>query len=117
MVGRSPLGCDETSRNSARGGGSSSDLRRALAALGFSSSALSLMFTLGTALGAGFGGAIVALADQGVIRLVAAVAAVNGLMIAVAIGAVALGFRVPSRAERVGRSSAPSGAPVPIEHP
>lgn len=84
---------------------------------GFSSSALSLMFTLGTALGAGFGGAIVALADQGVIRLVAAVAAVNGLMIAVAIGAVALGFRVPSRAERVGRSSAPSGAPVPIEHP
>ena len=38
---------------------------------GFSSSAFQLMFTLGTAFGAGIGGAIVAVADSGALELAA----------------------------------------------
>lgn len=82
---------------------------------GFSSSALSLMFTLGTALGAGFGGVIVALGDRGVIELAAALAAVNALMLVVAIGAVAIALRVPARG--TGAAGHAGHVGMPIEHP
>ena len=62
---------------------------------GASSAAIQLMFTLGTALGAGVGGAVVALADAGTMDLVAAVATVNGIMAAVAVAGVLVGSRVP----------------------
>ena len=81
---------------------------------GFSSAALQLMFTLGTALGAGAGGAIVALADAGVLGLPAAVGLVDGLMGLVALAAVLIALRVP----RTPAAHAPRAAtPVPLEHP
>jgi predicted MFS family arabinose efflux permease len=85
---------------------------------GFSSSALSLMFTLGTALGAGFGGAFVALADSESIDLVTAIAAVNAIMFVAALAAVAIGFRVPRNgaAAPAGHGAAQS-AGRPLEHP
>jgi len=64
---------------------------------GVSSAALQLMFTLGTAFGAGAGGAVVALADAGTIDLVVALATVNAAMALVAIGALLIGRRVPAR--------------------
>jgi len=87
---------------------------------GFSSSALSLMFTLGTALGAGFGGAIVALADRGAIDLVTALSAVNAGMLVAACAAVAIGFRVPRSGVAAPADQARARAaavPVPLEHP
>jgi hypothetical protein len=81
---------------------------------GFSSAALQLMFTLGTALGAGAGGAIVALADAGTISLTNAVGLVDGLMLLVALAAVAIALRVPrSPAERA--HTGPIA--IPLEHP
>ncbi|MGZ8512172.1 MAG: MFS transporter [Candidatus Limnocylindria bacterium] len=64
---------------------------------GFSSAALQLMFTLGTALGAGVGGAVVAIADAGVIGLPAALAIVYGMTAAVAILAALVSQRAPAR--------------------
>ncbi len=85
---------------------------------GFSSSALALMFTLGTALGAGLGGSVVALADVGALDLVTAIALVNGVMVAAALGAVAIGLRVPRHGvgSAGNRSHAPA-AGLPLEHP
>jgi MFS family permease len=81
---------------------------------GFSSSALQLMFTLGTALGAGAGGAIVALADAGTLALPTAVGLVDGLMALVAVAAFVIALRVPgSPAPHATR--APTA--VPLEHP
>ncbi|HEX9609219.1 MAG TPA: MFS transporter [Candidatus Limnocylindria bacterium] len=64
---------------------------------GFSSSALQLVFTLGTALGAGVGGAVVAVADAGVIDLATALAIVYGITAGVALLAALIAQRVPSR--------------------
>jgi MFS family permease len=64
---------------------------------GVSSAALQLMFTLGTAFGAGVGGAVVALADAGTLDLVTALAIVNAGMVVVALLAVAVARRVPAR--------------------
>ena len=85
---------------------------------GFSSSALALMFTLGTAFGAGIGGSVVAVADRGELELTAAVVIVNGVMILAAIGAVALSLRVPRRgaASRTPPAHA-QAAGLPLEHP
>ena len=86
---------------------------------GFSSAALQLMFTLGTAFGAGIGGAIVALADDGVIDLSQAVGLVDAVMIAVAIVAVVVSTRVP-RTDPRSHGAAPREsvrAAVPLEHP
>ena len=86
---------------------------------GFSSAALQLMFTLGTAFGAGIGGAIVALADDGVIDLSQAVGLVDTVMIAVAIVAVVVSTRVP-RTDPRSHGAAPREsvrAAVPLEHP
>ena len=81
---------------------------------GFSSAALQLMFTLGTALGAGAGGAIVALADAGVLSLPTAVGLVDGLMLIVALAAVAVALRVPS-VPAVRAPTRPMA--IPLEHP
>ena len=70
---------------------------------GASSAAIQLMFTLGTAFGAGAGGAVVALADAGALDLVPALAIVNGIMAVVALAGVAVAARVPS-------GPAPAGA-------
>ncbi|HEX7173337.1 MAG TPA: MFS transporter [Candidatus Limnocylindria bacterium] len=63
---------------------------------GASSAAIQLMFTLGTAFGAGAGGAVVALADAGVLDLVTALAIVNGIMAMAGLAGVAVATRVPS---------------------
>jgi hypothetical protein len=81
---------------------------------GFSSSALQLMFTLGTAFGAGVGGAIVALADAGTLPLTAAVGIVDALMVAVALGGIAIGSRVPAAPAEGARSAMRA---MPLEHP
>jgi MFS family permease len=84
---------------------------------GASSAALQLMFTLGTAFGAGIGGAIVALADAAVLDLVAAVAIVDGLMVAVALAGVAMAWRIPARSVRAAAPTGRvSGIPTPPGH-
>jgi MFS family permease len=85
---------------------------------GFSSSAMQLMFTLGTAFGAGIGGAIVAVAEGGLLELSPAIGIVYGLMLVVAILTVGVSLRVPR-----GPSDRPAGIELPIpsgaplEHP
>jgi MFS family permease len=64
---------------------------------GVSSAALQLMFTLGTAFGAGAGGAVVALAESGAMELRTALWIVNAGMALVALLAVGVGRRVPAR--------------------
>jgi MFS family permease len=84
---------------------------------GFSSAALQLMFTLGTAFGAGIGGAIVALADSGTLDLPPALGLVNAVMFIAGLFAVAISLRVP----RSPLTGAPRGtmvpARIPLEHP
>jgi MFS family permease len=67
---------------------------------GASSAALQLMFTLGTAFGAGIGGAIVALADAGLVPLAVAVAIVDGVMAAMAVIGLLAARRIPARSPR-----------------
>ncbi|HUF06536.1 MAG TPA: MFS transporter [Candidatus Binatia bacterium] len=83
---------------------------------GFSSAALQLMFTLGTAFGAGVGGAIVALADTGALGLAPAIGIVNAVMLGAGILAAAISLRVP-RAPAVGQPRDSSVPAVPLEHP
>jgi MFS family permease len=81
---------------------------------GFSSSALQLMFTLGTAFGAGVGGALVAVADAGTISLASAIGIVDALMLAMALVAVVISFRVPSGPDATRTAVLePSAAEVP----
>jgi len=78
---------------------------------GFSSSALQLMFTLGTALGAGVGGAVVAVADAGAISLPSAIGIIHAVMVVVAAVAVAVSLRVPhGPSNDPGRSLMSTGA-------
>lgn len=83
---------------------------------GISSAALQLMFTLGTAFGAGLGGAIVALADAGHVALPTAVGAVDGIMLVAGVLAGLVALRVPAApADRPARvTSTPT---VPLERP
>ena len=86
---------------------------------GFSSSALQLMFTLGTAFGAGVGGAIVATADAGVIPLATSIGILDAVMVLMAVAAVAVSFRVPrgpaaAAATEVERPA--PAVPLPLEH-
>lgn len=84
---------------------------------GFSSSALQLMFTLGTAFGAGVGGAFVAMADAGSITLPTAIGLVDAVMVAMAVAAVAVSLRVPAGpSARVAMAGAPAPSAVPVEH-
>ena len=86
---------------------------------GHSSSALQLMFTLGTAFGAGVGGAIVAVADAGTIPLVSAIGLIDALMVAMAIVAVAVSLRVPrGPSDRPDVVRTPHGvSAMPMERP
>jgi MFS family permease len=84
---------------------------------GFSSAALQLMFTLGTAFGAGIGGAVVAVSEAGALGLAPAIGIVFAIMALVAVLAVMMAWRVPR-----GPSEQPVAAerPVlgaPLEHP
>jgi MFS family permease len=83
---------------------------------GISSAAIQLMFTLGTAFGAGVGGAVVAMADAGTIGLVAAIAIVNVIMVAVTVGAVLVGGRVPQRPSDPTAVTGPGHATGVLEH-
>ena len=84
---------------------------------GISSAALQLMFTLGTAFGAGVGGAVIALADAGTLELTGALGIVNAMMLVVAVAAVLVALRVPPRpSPSVAASDLARGA-VPLEHP
>jgi MFS family permease len=84
---------------------------------GISAAALQLMFTLGTAFGAGVGGAVIALADAGTLELSGALGIVNALMLIVAIGAVFVSLRVPPRpSPSAVTAELPHGA-APLEHP
>ncbi len=65
---------------------------------GFSSAAIQLMFTLGTAFGAGIGGAVVALVDAGTLEFARALGIVDGIMLVVAAFGFAVAWRVPARA-------------------
>jgi MFS family permease len=67
---------------------------------GASSAALQLMFTLGTALGAGVGGALVALSEARLFSLQIAIALADGVMVAAVLLVVLLARRVPARAPR-----------------
>ena len=84
---------------------------------GMSSAALQLMFTLGTALGAGVGGAIVALADAGTLPLATALAFVNAVMIAAAVAAFLVAFRVPARPATAAPRPAGGGLAAGVEQP
>ncbi len=82
---------------------------------GASSSALQLMFTLGTALGAGAGGALVALSQAGLYSLGGAIALADGLMVVAALLVALLARRVPARApsqtgRHQSRVASPAGA-------
>ena len=86
---------------------------------GFSSAALQLMFTLGTAFGAGVGGAVVALAEAGTIPLTSAIGIVDAVMLGMAVIAIAISLRVPigpSARSTVVERPASVGA-LPLEHP
>ena len=83
---------------------------------GFSSSAVQLMFTLGTALGAGVGGAVVALSDTGIISLRSALAVVFGIMAVVALLTVTVSLRVPRGPADMKAPRRPLTA-APLEHP
>jgi MFS family permease len=78
---------------------------------GRSSAALQLMFTLGTAFGAGTGGALVAMADAGVVPLPVALGGVNGLMAAVALLGLVVAWRVPPGRPRRRQDAVVSRAP------
>jgi MFS family permease len=84
---------------------------------GASSASLQLMFTLGTAFGAGAGGAVVALADRGALELVQALGAVDAVMVAVAIGAMLAALRVPRRPAPRTDAQAASAPSVPAVEP
>ncbi|MDQ2941421.1 MAG: MFS transporter, partial [Chloroflexota bacterium] len=83
---------------------------------GASSAALQLMFTLGTALGAGTGGALIALSEAGLFSLQTAIALADIVMVAAVLLVVLLARRVPARAPRPavarqeGRVASPAGA-------
>jgi MFS family permease len=82
---------------------------------GSSSASIQLMFTLGTAFGAGVGGAIVALADAGTMDLVPALGLVDVIMVVAAVGAVLVALRVPARPAPLGTAAAPPRTGV-LEH-
>ena len=85
---------------------------------GFSSSALQLMFTLGTAFGAGVGGAVVALADAGTIPLPSAIGLLDLVMLVMSVAAIAVSLRVPRgpSARSTVTEIPASASALPLEH-
>ena len=84
---------------------------------GISAAALQLMFTLGTAFGAGVGGAVIALADAGTLQLAGALGIVNGLMLVVAVAAVLVSLRVPPRPAPPAVATELALGAAPLERP
>jgi predicted MFS family arabinose efflux permease len=84
---------------------------------GMSSAALQLMFTLGTAFGAGVGGAVIALADAGTLELAGALGIVNAMMLAMAVAAVVVALRVPPRPSPSVAASDLGRVTAPLERP
>jgi len=85
---------------------------------GFSSSAFQLMFTLGTAFGAGVGGAIVAVSEGGAMDLAPAIGVVFGLMLVIAVLTFGVSMRVPrGPSDRSSVLERPIPSAVPLEHP
>lgn len=87
---------------------------------GAASSALQLMFTLGTALGAGAGGAFVALTEVSDLSVASAIAAADGLMIVVILAGALLARRLPMGASILPHPpethlASPAGALGPYE--
>ena len=83
---------------------------------GVSSAALQLMFTLGTAFGAGIGGAVIAQADAGTLQLPVALGIVNALMAVAAVGGVLIAMRVPSGPTRRESAGDPAAAGAVAGH-
>jgi MFS family permease len=83
---------------------------------GFSSAALQLMFTLGTAFGAGVGGAVVATSASGTQGLAQAIGIVFAIMAVVALLSVVVGWRVPRGPSEHAASSERPVLPAPLEH-
>ena len=84
---------------------------------GFSSAALQLMYTLGTAFGAGIGGAVVAVTSGGALGLAQAIGIVFAIMAVVAILSVVVGWRVPRGPSEHPASGERPILPAPLEHP
>jgi MFS family permease len=84
---------------------------------GISAAALQLMFTLGTAFGAGVGGAVIAFADAGTLELSGALGIVNATMLIVAVGAVLVSLRVPPRPSSSAVTAELLHGAAPLEHP
>ena len=85
---------------------------------GFSSSAFQLMFTLGTAFGAGVGGAIVAVSEGGALELAPAIGIVFGLMFVASLLTLAVSTRAPRGPSDPGaRKERPIPSSMPLEHP
>ncbi len=77
---------------------------------GAASAGINLAFTIGTAFGSGVGGALVGLADAGILPLGTAIAASDGLMLLVILLAALATRRVPARDPR-------ATSPVPVVEP
>jgi MFS family permease len=84
---------------------------------GISSAGLQLMFTLGTAFGAGIGGAVVALAEDGHLGLSPALGVVNGGMLVVALLGLLIALRVPRRPTAAAATDLSGARPISFEHP
>ena len=84
---------------------------------GFSSAALQLMFTLGTAYGAGVGGAVVAASETGTLELHSAIGIVFAIMAVVALLAVVVAQRVPRGPSEVRAAGERRPLGAPLEHP
>lgn len=82
---------------------------------GASSAALQQMFTLGTALGAGIGGAMVAVAESTQLSLATGIGAADGAMVVAAIVATLVALRVPARPPD-GRPAETALQPEPAVH-
>jgi MFS family permease len=84
---------------------------------GFSSAALQLMFTLGTAYGAGIGGAVVAMSESGALGLTEAIGIVFAIMAIVAVLAVGVAWRVPRGPSEQPVAGEGRALGAPLEHP
>ena len=84
---------------------------------GFSSAALQLMFTLGTAFGAGVGGAVVAISEAGALELAPAIGIVFGLMLVMGVASIGIAWRVPSGPAEGVVAEEPPALGAPLQHP
>jgi MFS family permease len=84
---------------------------------GFSSAALQLMFTLGTAYGAGVGGAVVAVSESGALELQPAIGLIFAIMAVVAMLAVVVAWRVPRGPSELPVAGDRPVLGAPLEHP